>query len=83
MSIPGQVVHGAVYSHDRTGERVRLEGLRSRTVLVTRERDGEYEDIPHADFSGSYSDTGEHDHELFCCSVHESHTVPHRGCIFR
>lgn len=76
-------IHGAIYAHDRTGERVILEGFRIRSIVVSGETDGQYRDIFPGDFSAEFSDTGEHNHEDYCCDVHHTHTVPHRGCILR
>lgn len=76
-------IHGAVYTHDGTGKRVIFEALGHRTAVVRREQDGLYEDIPHGEFTANFSDSGEHDHDTYCCTIHGTHAMPHRGCVLR
>lgn len=34
--------------------------------------------VPHDDCPGV-----SHDHEARCCTVHGTHTTPHKGCVLR
>lgn len=79
-----ELVNEAVYEHVETGERVTLKGLRSENIVVVQNPDGEYLNLHYHDvFNKEYKDTGIHDHEAACCTVHNTHTSPHMGCLLR
>jgi hypothetical protein len=71
---------GTLWAHRVTGETltltsrrragVNLQGM-TGTVMVT---------VP--ELLAGYSWTG-CNHRDFCCSTHDEHTIPHRGCIMR
>lgn len=74
---------GAAYGEDSTGRRATLQGLRSRSLVILWEDSGSYEDIHRDRFKRGFSDLDEHDHESYCCTEHDVHSSPHRGCLLR
>lgn len=73
-------LEGAQYERD--GTLYRLLGARGRTLVFRAEGSGEIREEPNADLE-KFTETGVHDHVDHCCSVHNLHVSPHRGCIFR
>lgn len=76
------VIHGAVYVNRKTSEKRVLLGMKMRTAVFYDVEKG-YIEIPRSEFESDYRLTDEHNHEQFCCSVHDLHVSPHTGCILR
>ena len=74
------LIEGAQYR--RGSHTYRLEGIKRRTVFFRDEVLGELLEVPREE-AMAFSDTGVHDHANFCCTVHNTHASPHRGCILR
>lgn len=76
-------VDGAVYRNHKTNEERILLGLKMRTVALS-DAAGHIE-ISHSEFESDYTLTDKHNHEEFCCMVHDIHALSgiHRGCLLR
>jgi hypothetical protein len=78
-------VWDAVYRNEKTGEEFIFLGAKIRTVvLAAREDSKKYLELPHETFEKDFVDMDIHNHEEFCCTVHNTHTASlHRGCLLR
>lgn len=76
-----EMIFGATFIDDE-GKQVTLQGASTRYMVCT-DSEGEYFKVPHQEFFDNYTLTDEHDHENFCCSIHETHISPHTGCLLR
>lgn len=77
-------VTDAIYNEVATGLPFRLLGLKNRVAVLQPEGEDGYIEVAHEDFQKRFIDSGIHNHEEFCCTVHGTHAeVIHRGCILR
>lgn len=77
-------VEDAIYSEVGTGRPYRLLGLKSKVVVLRLEGAEGFIEVPYDEFPLRFVDTGIHNHEEFCCTVHDTHAEGiHRGCILR
>lgn len=78
---------GYTYRDKATGEVWTLSGLRSgRTVILIRGDMREPAEVRDRVSTDDLADNYEHlgcDHENNCCTLHQSHVMPHRGCMMR
>ncbi|WP_422759043.1 hypothetical protein [Paenarthrobacter sp. C1] len=78
---------GFTYKDKATGETWTLSGLRSgRNVILVRgdmRTPEEIRDRVSVDDLADHYDHEGCDHENFCCTLHRTHVMPHRGCIMR
>jgi hypothetical protein len=77
------IIFDAEYREKATGNIVVVLGLKSSGVVVRDKCTDALSTFKDADFLTRYEDTGVHDHKKSCCTVHETHTSPHMGCILR
>lgn len=76
-------VDGAVYRNHKTAEERILLGIKRKTVALS-DAAGHIE-ISHSEFESDYILTDKHNHEEYCCMVHDIHAPNgiHRGCLLR
>lgn len=72
-----------LYSNTETKEIYKLLGFKNKTVVLRHATTDELLEISYKEFEADYDDTGIHDHEASCCPAHNTHTIPHMGCILR
>lgn len=80
------VVEGATYESVRTGDFFTVMGFKGANpvrVCGTQHVTDEYQEIAYPVFVAEYADVNLHNHEDYCCSVHGTHSMPHRGCLLR
>ena len=80
---PRHMIQAALYRRVETGEVFVFAGLKRKTVVFKDEATGEHFEVSHSEFFDQYEDTGIHDHDRACCTLHETHSVPHMGCLLR
>lgn len=77
---------GFTYRDKATGEVWTLSGLRSgRTVILTSSAPGaaSRDRVPvDTTLAEDYEHVG-CDHVNYCCTQHNTHVMPHRGCMMR
>ncbi len=78
-----KLVQEALYEDRASGEMFKLLGTKMRVVVMKSESTGALLEVPYADFDAKFMDTGVHFHNDACCTVHDTHSMPHRGCILR
>ena len=83
MVDPAHLVANALYKHVPTGETYELLGTKMRVVVLKSAATSTLSEVPYKEFYDTYEDTGVHDHEASCCTVHGTHSTPHMGCILR
>jgi len=76
------IVDGAEYIHKAGGPNVIVLGETVNNVVFSLP-DGTQRMLNRHIFTAEYKDAGKHDHENYCCLMHDLHSVPHRGCLFR
>lgn len=77
------LVWGAKYRKVSDGNMVTFGGIGGSKQVILFEQDDSWFKLPYDDFAQQYVLTDKHDHENFCCTVHELHALPHTGCLFR
>lgn len=77
------LIEHAIYENINTRDQVTFLGAKGRGRIVLQRANGSYIELTYTEFSREYKDTGMHDHEQACCSVHNIHTSPHMGCLLR
>lgn len=77
------MIQSALYRRVETGEVFIFAGLKQRTVVFKDEATGDHFEVSHSEFFEHYEDTGIHNHDKACCTLHETHSVPHMGCLLR
>lgn len=77
------IVFGAQYVNQSTQEKVVFLGMTTSKVLLQPVGSDDFKKISHTEFQTNWVDTGIHNHKDFCCDIHNTHTSPHMGCIFR
>jgi hypothetical protein len=78
-----ELVEHALYRHKTTGDIITYAGAFSSGNLGLFKENGDFFKLSYKEFSDNYEDTGIHDHIKACCTVHNTHTSPHRGCLLR
>jgi hypothetical protein len=77
------LIEYAIYENIDTRDHVTFLGARGGGRIVLQRANGSYIELTYTDFSKDYKDTGKHDHDRACCTVHNTHTSPHTGCLLR
>ncbi len=82
MAETKHIVNQAIYKDLRTSVEYKLLGLKNKEVILKPEG-GDWIAVSYPDFYEYFEDTGIHFHDEACCTVHETHSIPHMGCILR
>jgi hypothetical protein len=73
---------GFTYKDKATGEVWTLSGLRSGRTVILERGDVYRGRVSLHTLADDYVHEG-CDHENFCCTTHQEHVMPHRGCMMR
>jgi len=76
------ILVGAEYVHKAGGPNVFVNNVRVSGVEFQR-TDGSLGKLDRHIFAAEYKDSGNHNHEAYCCPVHGIHTNPHKHCVLR
>lgn len=77
-------VEDAIYSEVGTGKPYRLLGTKRKFAVLRLEGSEDFIEVDYDEFPLRFVDSGIHNHEEFCCTVHDTHAVGiHRGCLLR
>ena len=79
-------IQSALYVLDTnalTGLTFKMLGYRGTGFVLENQETLEFIEVPEEEFYANYTDINEHDHDAACCTAHDTHSSPHKGCIFR
>lgn len=73
---------GQTWRSKSNGSTTKIYGRRMRAVAHISQREYGYVETPLNEFINEY-EFASCDHSDSCCRVHNTHTMPHMGCILR